>query len=166
LSYSVTNNIDIEIKDSKKMTQKQREDVFRFLKKHKQVEWGIGRVSEKVIDKINILEATKLAMKKAVFSLEKKLQKKANLLLIDGNFKINISTPQKSIIKGDEKILLISLASIIAKVHRDKIMTNYHKKYPNYNFSQNKGYPTKAHYVSLSYHGPCKIHRKTFRGVM
>lgn len=160
---SVTNNI--KIKDSKKMTEKQREEVYKFLKKNKQVEWGIGNVSNIVIDKINILEATKLAMKKAVFNLEKKIQKKANLLLIDGNFKINVSTKQKSIIKGDEKILLISLASIVAKVHRDRIMKNYHKKYPEYNFTQNKGYPTREHYRKLSENGACKIHRKTFKGV-
>jgi len=155
----------ITITDSKKMSPRQREEVFEFLKIHPKVEWGIGRVSEKIIDKINILEATKLAMQRAVFNLEKKLQKPADFLLIDGNFSITSNTPQQSIIRGDEKVFLISMASIIAKVHRDRGMRRYHKQYPEYGFATHKGYGTKAHYAMIAKHGPCKIHRKTFRGV-
>jgi len=157
--------VAFKIKDSKKMTPKKREEVFEFLKLHPKVEWGIGRVSEKVIDKINILEATKLAMKRAVFNLEKKLARPVDILLIDGNFGIGINKPQKFIIKGDEKVFLISLASIVAKVTRDRGMVRYHGKYPQYEFTCHKGYGTRIHYAMLEKHGPCRIHRKTFKGV-
>ena len=154
-----------EIKDSKKLSAKKREEIFKILKNCSFIEWGLGRVSEKKIDKINILEATKLAMVKAVRNLAKKIKKKPNLLLIDGNFKIPIKIKQKTIIKGDEKIPIIKLASIIAKVKRDKIMEKYHLKYPQYGFSKHKGYPTKHHFKMLKRYGPCKIHRKTFKPV-
>lgn len=145
------------IKDSKKLTEKQREEAYKFLTSHPQIKWGVGIVSEKTIDKINILEASKLAMKKSIQKLG------ADFLLIDGNFMLEkIKIPQKSIIKGDSKVFSISAASIIAKVTRDRIMEKYHKKYPEYNFLQNKGYPTKAHFASLQKLGACKIHRKTF----
>lgn len=169
--------LDIKATDSKKMTARQRQEVFEFLKAHPEVQWGIGRVSEKVIDRINILEATKLAMRKAVVNLEKKLNKGwsvsdtdqqkscIDFLLIDGNFSIISNIPQKSIIKGDEKVFIISLASIIAKVTRDSGMVRYHRKYPEYKFACHKGYGTKAHYKMLAKYGPCPIHRKTFRGV-
>ncbi|MDD5738331.1 MAG: ribonuclease HII [Candidatus Pacebacteria bacterium] len=155
-------NQKLKIKDSKKLTPKQREEIYNFLKKSSEVQWGIGKVSEKVIDKINILQATKLAMEKAVLNLEKKIGKKADALLIDGNFGINIARPQQSIIKGDEKVFLISLASIIAKVERDNLMIKLHKKYPQYGFNKNKGYGTPQHLTVLSKHGPCKIHRQSF----
>jgi len=157
-----------EIKDSKKLSQKKREKLCKLLIKNPAIGWGIGRVSEKVIDKINILEATKLAMKRAVRSLEKKLKKKRkksppiDFLLIDGNFKIGSKIPQKAIVKADEKIFSCAAASIIAKVHRDAVMKRYHKKYPKYNFAQHKGYPTKEHIKALGKYGCCKIHRKSF----
>lgn len=157
--------LDIKATDSKKMTPRAREEVFEFLKQHAQVEWGIGRVSEKVIDRINILEATKLAMRRAVVNLEKKLFCPVDFLLIDGNFGIGTNKPQKSVIKGDEKVFLISLASIVAKVTRDRGMKRYHRQYPQYEFACHKGYGTKIHYEMLAKHGPCRIHRKTFRGV-
>jgi len=160
-----------EIKDSKKLTAKKREEIYKILTKgapskmgrvvggwRPQIEWGIGRVSERVIDKINILEATKLAMIKAI----KKLKRKPDFLILDGNFKINLPIPQKSIIKADEKVFSCAAASILAKVWRDKIMLRYHKKFPRYGFNKHKGYPTKFHFKMLKKHGPCKIHRKTF----
>jgi len=154
---SILNNpIFQKINDSKKMTAKTREEVYIFLTKHPQIKWGIGIVSEKLIDKINILEATKLAMQKAVKNL------KADYLLLDGNFVINSIVRQKSIIKGDQKVASISAASIIAKVTRDRIMEKYHKKYPQYGFDKHKGYGTKLHIKNLEKHGPCQIHRKTF----
>jgi ribonuclease HII len=155
--------IDIlrEVKDSKKLSPKKREKLYKILKNCPFVEWGIGRVSEKVIDKINILEATKLAMKKAI----KKLKRKPDFLILDGNFKIDVKISQKSIIKGDEKVFSCASASILAKVYRDKIMRKYHKKYPRYGFDKHKGYPTKYHFKMLKKHGPCKIHRKSFRPV-
>ena len=167
------------IKDSKQLSAKQREEIYSVLTKHPDVEWGIGVVSEKVIDKINILEATKLAMVKAVDNLESKLidvghpkicrdvrhpkiYPKIDFLILDGNFKINSVIPQKSIIRGDEKVFSCSCASIIAKVTRDRMMLKYDKKYPCYGFAENKGYPTGFHRKMLRKHGPSKIHRKSF----
>jgi len=152
----------ILIKDSKKLTPKKREEIYEILKKNPNIEWGIGRVSEKVIDRINILEATKLAMKRAVRILEKKCSN-ADFLLIDGNFGINMDIAQKSIIKADEKVFSCAAASIIAKVTRDRMMLKYHKKYPQYAFDKHKGYPTKLHRQIIKQRGFCKIHRKSFR---
>lgn len=159
------------IKDSKKLSAKKREEIFEILKEMPEIEWGVGRVSERVIDRINILEATKLAMRRAVNNIKNQKSKikitnqnvKSNFLIIDGNFKIPLSIPQKSIIKADEKVFSCACASIIAKVTRDRMMVNYHKKYPQYSFAQHKGYPTKLHRKMLKKHGSCKIHRKTFR---
>ena len=153
------------LKDSKKLSPKKREEIFEILKNNPQVEWGIGRVSERVIDKINILQATKLAMKRAIKNLKPKTQNpnsKVDFLLIDGNFGIDLDIPQRSIVKGDEKIFLIKLASIVAKVTRDRAMLRYHKKYPEYRFGKHKGYGTKLHLKMLKKYGPCKIHRKSF----
>ena len=145
------------VKDSKKLNAKQRDEICQSLIKHPAVEWGIGMVSEKVIDRINILQATKLAMQKAVQKLDR-----PNFLILDGNFSIQSKTPQKSIIKADEKVFSCSCASIIAKVTRDKMMLKYDKKYPSYGFASNKGYPTDFHRKMLKKYGPSKIHRKSF----
>ncbi len=145
-----------EMKDSKKLSPKRRETLYKLLVKEPNIEWGIGRVSEKMIDKINILEATKLAMKKAVNNL------KTDYLILDGNFKIDLDISQKSIKKGDSKVFSIAAASIIAKVTRDRIMKTYHKKYPEYGFDRHKGYATKFHRQALKKHGSCKIHRMSF----
>lgn len=146
------------INDSKKLSEKQREFFYNILTKRPDLRWGVGIVSEKLIDKINILQATKLAMKKSLCDIGLD----ADFLLIDGNFKINYSAQQKPIIKGDQKVFSIAAASIIAKVTRDRLMQKYHKKYPHYGFDMHKGYGTKAHFVNLEKFGPCKIHRKTF----
>ena len=158
--------ITLGVRDSKKITPKKREELYKILTKDSQIEWGIGRASEKVIDRINILEATKLAMKRAVRTLEKKLGRKSlDFLLLDGRMKINLNIPQKSIIKADNKVLSCAAASIIAKVRRDRMMRGYDKKYPQYGFSKHKGYATKLHKKMLKKHGSCKIHRKTFKPV-
>ena len=149
------------LRDSKKLSPKQREELYKLITKSPAIEWGIGRVSEKVIDRINILEATKLAMKRAL----EKLEEKPDFLILDGNFKINLNIPQKSIVKADEKVFSCVAASIIAKVTRDKIMRRYQKKYPQYGFEKHKGYPTKLHRRRLRRYGLCKIHRKTFKPV-
>jgi len=152
-----------ELKDSKKLSPRKRKEIFEMLRNLPKVKWGIGRVSEKVIDKINILQATKLAMERAVKKLKVKNGKlKIDFLIIDGNFKIDSDIPQKSIVKGDEKVFLIKLASIVAKVTRDRAMLRYHKKYPKYRFDKHKGYGTKLHFKMLKKYGPCKIHRKSF----
>jgi len=150
-----------KIDDSKKLSEKQRDYFFKIITKHKDIKWGVGIVSEKVIDKINILEATKLAMQKAIKGLG------ADFLLIDGNFTIYCAClpagrRQKSIIKGDQKVVSISAASIIAKVTRDRIMKKTHKKYPQYGFDKHKGYGTAMHMKMIKKFGPCKIHRQTF----
>jgi len=148
------------IRDSKQLTARQREEIYKFLENDSEVKWGIGEVSEKVIDEINILQATKLAMIKAVKDLENKIR--PDYLLIDGNFGIDIDIPQKSIIKGDEKNSSIAAASIIAKVVRDRIMMDYHKRYPKYRFNLNKGYSTALHRKKIREFGLCPIHRRTF----
>ena len=148
------------IKDSKQLSAKKREEFYKILTNHPDIEWGIGLVSEKIIDKINILEATKLAMQKAVQKLDR-----PNFLILDGNFSIKSNVPQKSIIKADEKVFSCSCASIIAKVTRDKLMQKYDQKYPYYGLANNKGYGTKFHREMLKKHGPSKIHRQTFTWV-
>jgi len=149
----------LKIRDSKKLSPKRREEFYKILTSHPAIKWGIGKVSEKVIDKINILEATKLAMKKAV----KKLKRKPDFLILDGKMELDLPVSQKSIIKADEKVFSCGCASIIAKVTRDRIMKRYHKKYPQYGFDKHKGYPTKFHRKMLKKYGPCKIHRKSFK---
>lgn len=144
------------VKDSKQLSVKKREEIYRILVNHPKISYGIGRVSEKTIDKINILEATKLAMKKAIRGL------KPDFLILDGNFKIDSEIPQKSIIKGDKKVMSCAMASIIAKVERDRLMERYHKKYPGYGFDRHKGYGTLFHYEMLEKLGPSVIHRISF----
>lgn len=146
------------IRDSKQLSEKQRKQAYDFL--IDKVKWGIGIVSEKEIDRINILQATKKAMIKAINDLEKKT--KVDFVILDGNMKLNIDYEQKSVIKGDQKVLSCSAASIIAKVTRDEIMIKYDKKYPKYNFKKHKGYGTLEHMKNIEKHGLCKIHRKSF----
>jgi len=156
------------LKDSKKLTPKKKEEIYKILKSSPQVEWGIGKVSEKVIDRINILQATKLAMVRAIRNLNLKIKNeklKIDFLLIDGNLKIDLDIPQKSVIRGDEKVFLIKLASIAAKVTRDRTMLRYHKKYPEYHFDRHKGYGTKLHLKILKKYGPSVIHRLTFHPI-
>ena len=151
-------NKNFNVKDSKKLSARQREKIYKIFCKHPQVRWGIGEVKEKVIDKINILEATKLAMQKAL----EDLGCPADYLILDGSFSLNLDISQKSIVKGDMKVFSCALASIMAKVWRDRLMRKYHKKFPAYNFKQNKGYGTEYHIRMLQKIGPCTIHRKSF----
>ena len=148
------------LRDSKKLSSKRREEIYRGVEKHPAIQWGIGIVSEKVIDKINIFQATKLAMKRALRRLGK-----MDYLVLDGTIQLNLPIPQKAIVKGDEKVFSCALASIIAKVTRDRMMLRYHKQYPQYGFDKHKGYGTKLHCAMLRLHGPCAIHRKTFSPV-
>ena len=155
------------LKDSKKLTPKKKLELYQILINHSQIAWGIGKVGPKVIDRINILEATKLAMQRAVKNLNSKLktQKSKPYLIIDGNFRIKTKIFQKSIVKADEKVFSCAAASIIAKVMRDRIMRRCHKQYPEYGLDKHKGYPTKFHRAMLKKHGPCDIHRKTFKPI-
>jgi ribonuclease HII len=122
---------------------------------------GIGCVEAPIIDRINILQATYLAMELAV----RQLSPKPDLLLIDGPYRLPLPTPQLGIPGGDRKSLSIAAASIVAKVHRDRLMDRYHEMYPIYGFDRNKGYGTPAHREALRRHGPCPLHRRSFAGV-
>lgn len=154
------------IRDSKTLSHKQREGLFDFIQEHFHV--GVGMCSHETIDRMNILEATFLAMKKAVSDLMKNLKRVElrMIILLDGNKPIpNFSAEQKAIVNGDKYVKSISAASIIAKVTRDRIMLEMHEKYPQYKFDQHKGYGTKLHFEMLQKHGPCKIHRRSFKPV-
>jgi ribonuclease HII len=152
------------LRDSKKLSAKRREEIYTKVIHHPSIQWGIGIVSEKIIDQINIFQATRLAMEKAVADLQEKTS--VDFLIVDGNMKLRkVSTPQKAIVKGDEKVFSCALASIIAKVTRDRMMVHYHKKYPQYGFNKHKGYGTKLHISMLSRYGSCAIHRMSFHPV-
>ena len=150
------------VKDSKKLTHKKREEVFEFIEEH--FFTGTGIISSETIDRINILQATFLAMKSAVGELYRKNKISENcMLLIDGNKIIpNISRKQTCIIGGDSISKSIAAASIIAKVTRDNIMVDYDKVFPEYRFAKHKGYGTKIHMEALSKFGVTPIHRKSF----
>lgn len=148
------------INDSKLLSSKQREKLFSKIHQNA-LSIGLSIVEPETIDRINILQATRLAMTKAVTNLALK----PGLLLIDGPITLDINTRQIPIIKGDRLSISISAASIIAKVTRDDIMKSFHNMYPEYGFYKNKGYGTKEHVAALKKYGPCKIHRKSFAGI-
>lgn len=156
--------LPLGINDSKKITKIKRQKLFNEITAN--FKFGVGIVSAKEIDEINILQATKLAMLRAYQDLVKKYQVKPQIILVDGNFKpfdkideIEVIEP---IIKGDQKSLTIAASSIIAKVSRDNIMAKLDEKYPNYGFSKHQAYPTKFHLEKIKKYGLCHEHRKTF----
>ncbi|MDD3498447.1 MAG: ribonuclease HII [Candidatus Moranbacteria bacterium] len=161
------------IRDSKTLSEKQREKAFDFIQENFYI--GIGLCDHKTIDRINILEASFLAMKKAVSQILRIMDQELGIkdkddqnlmILLDGNREIpNFSHSQRAIIQGDKKVKSISAASIIAKVTRDRIMLEMHEKFPDYGFDKNKGYGTKLHVESLKEFGPCEIHRQSFAPV-
>lgn len=154
-------NCQIEgMRDSKKISEKKRNELFEIIKEQA-VAVGIGIVYENTIDKINILQAAKVAMADSVSRLELT----PDFLLIDGNQKIKSIIPQLTIVKGDSLSSSIAAASIVAKVTRDRMMAHFHKIYPEYGFIKHKGYGTREHLENIRKFGPCKIHRKTFKGV-
>ncbi len=145
------------LKDSKSLTKTQREVLSKYIKKNSI--WSIGKASVKEIEKINILQASLLAMKRAI----KKLKKRPSLVLVDGNKLPDLKNYSlKSITKGDQKIPSISAASIIAKVTRDRMITNLGKKFDGYFWDQNLGYGTKQHLKAIKNLGITSQHRKTF----
>ncbi len=156
------NNLIPGIKDSKKLSPKKREELYKIILKNV-IAVGIGEISPNIIDEINIKEATKLAMKEAVLNLKDKNGDNINpdYLLIDAE-SIPVNIPQKSIIKGDEKFYGIQCASIVAKVYRDKICEKWDREYPGYKIYKNKGYGTKEHREAIKELGPSPIHRKSF----
>lgn len=147
-----------EIKDSKKISENKRERIFDEIMECDEIITTVSSCSHEIIDEINILEATKKAMASAVKALEEE-----GLVVIDGNFSIPIKRNQKSIPKADETILECSIASIVAKVSRDRLMREFAKIYPHYGFKSHKGYPTKLHKEAIAEYGICPIHRKTFK---
>lgn len=144
------------INDSKKLTEKKREELYDKIIS-RALSYSIVAIDEKIIDNINILNATKLGMKKAV----EDLKIKPDIVLTDA-VKIDITLPQENIIKGDAKSYNIAAASILAKVYRDRLMKTLSQKYPNYNFAKHKGYGTKEHIENIRKYGKCEIHRVTF----
>ncbi len=149
------------LNDSKKLSEKKREELYDIITK-KAICWEIKIVSPEIIDEINILQATLFGMEEAVLSLKVK----PDLCLIDGN-KIpkKLIGFSKTIVKGDAKIASIAAASILAKVTRDRLMHKLHDKFPQYNFKQNKGYPTKEHIAALDKYGVLDCHRKSYKPI-
>lgn len=145
------------LNDSKKLTEKKREKLFDEIKE-KALAYGIASADEKEIDEINILNATFLAMKRAVDSLSVK----PDLALVDGNQKPHTGVEEVTVVKGDAKSMSIAAASVLAKVSRDRFMLETAKKYPQYEFERHKGYGTKLHYEKIAQYGVCEIHRRTF----
>ena len=157
----IKNDFDeiMEINDSKKLTEKKRERLYKAIISNCVV--GVGIASETEIDEINILNATFLAMRRAIDKVKEIAD--FDIVLVDGNHKIReFSGEQECVIKGDSKSLAIAAASIVAKVTRDKMMCEIAKEFPEYNFEKHKGYGTKAHREVLIEIGPCKYHRKSF----
>jgi len=150
--------IETGVRDSKTLSFKKREFLYDIIIENCS-DWSVGIVSEEIIDKINILEASLLAMKTAI----EKLHVEPDFLLVDGKHTIkNYPASQIAIPSADQNIFSVSAASIIAKVTRDRMLVDFDKKYPGYGFAKHKGYGTKLHLEMLAKMGPCKIHRKSF----
>lgn len=175
---ALPDNVDLKgsglpLRDSKKLTEMQREAWCAWIKTHKEIKYAVARSAPVTIDNINISQAANRAAYRAYKKVTSSLptthyppckQREAGPLptLLDAGIKLPKTIPQKAIIKGDEKIPAIALASILAKVARDGFMERMHKRYPAYNFKENKGYGTAVHIKALKRHGPCPLHRLTF----
>ncbi len=149
-----------KLNDSKKLSPKTREELYDLIKKYSY--WSINSINIREIEKINILQASLLGMKKSVLDVINQVNTKNPLCLVDGNRLIKFDVPQKVIIKGDSKSASIAAASILAKVERDRYMEKLSLKYPEYNWGQNKGYLTRKHIEAIKKYGITKYHRKSF----
>ena len=153
------------VDDSKKVTPKKRAELAPIIKE-RALAYGVGMANEKIIDEINILEATRGAMRVAVEQasamLRDRIAQDISMVLVDAVHIPDISIPQRALIKGDSNSLAIAAASILAKVTRDDMMVKFDKVYPGYDFASNKGYGTAAHYEGIREHGLCEIHRRSF----
>ncbi len=149
------------IRDSKQMTGKAREAAFPVIQRDA-LATAIAVVPHRRIDEGNILEATLEAMRRAVLGLPRQ----PDFLLVDGIQPVPLAIPQRCLKRGDQLSRSISAASVLAKVYRDRIMQAYHRMFPRYGFGRNKGYGTAEHLAALERHGPCRIHRLSFRGVL
>ena len=157
-NFKIDNDDLALVADSKKLSAKKREKLFSIIRE-KVLAVEIGVVDNLTIDKINILQSSFLAMRRAI----KKLKIEPDYILVDGNFKIpKLEKSQTAIIGGDAKVFCIAAASIIAKVSRDWLMTEIDKQYPEYEFAKHRGYGTKAHFAKIAELGPCPIHRFSF----
>lgn len=152
------------LRDSKKLSPARREQLYAEIMQKARA-WGIGQASPSEIDTLNILQATMLAMRRAIEALSERLGEWPSKALIDGNRCPILPIASEAIIKGDAKEPAISAASIIAKVTRDQQMQVLHAQYPQYGFNQHMGYPTEAHMQALKQYGPCEEHRRTFAPV-
>lgn len=161
LKFKIQNSEFKSVNDSKKLSPAKREEMYKILTNTKKIKWAVASVSEKIIDKINIYQATQIAMLKAI----KRLKNRPDFIIFDGKEFYNKKFDKyrkKFIVKADAKTISCAAASIIAKVTRDRMMMRAHKKYPQYGFDKHKGYGTKKHFKMLKKNGPCPFHRKTF----
>lgn len=152
------------LKESKQLSPEKREYLYDKIKK--KCQYGIGIVSSEEIDELGLISAVNLSFLRAIKELNNQHQYMPKVLLIDGRDKLKLPYPHTSIIKGDQRVKLIACASIIAKVVRDKIMTDMHEKYPEYGFHRHKGYGTAEHRNAIANAGPCDIHRKTYKPLL
>jgi ribonuclease HII len=146
-------------RDSKSLTRRKRENLLNHITRD--LAFAVGICSVEEIDELNILRASLVAMERAVAGLPEK----PSLILVDGPYGLSSTIPSRAIVRGDARVAVIAAASIVAKVHRDTLMTDYDRQYPGYGFAHHFGYPTQVHRDLLREKGPCPIHRRTFRGV-
>lgn len=159
IPYNMIDKLQGRINDSKKLSEKKRNELCVEIMTA--CDFGVGIIDNKIIDKINILEATKLAMQLAVSDLDK-----VDYAIIDGNFYLkSLNVPNHNVIKGDALSISIASASVLAKVTRDYIMYDLDKKFPQYGWAKNKGYLTKDHICAIKEYGPCEYHRLSFKKV-
>jgi ribonuclease HII len=161
LLKEIDNEIVSQINDSKKLTEKKREEIFEYLISTDGIQYAVGEATAEEIDDINILQATWVAMRRAINNLKEK----PSIILVDGLPVKGLPIESESIVKGDSKSISIAAASIIAKVTRDRQIKTLDLKYPEYGFASHKGYGTKKHLEALNKYGTCPIHRKTFKPV-
>lgn len=161
LLKEIDNEIISQINDSKKLTEKKREEIFEYLISTDGIQYAVGEATAEEVDDINILQATWVAMRRAINNLKEK----PSIVLVDGLPVKGLLIESESIVKGDSKSISIAAASIIAKVTRDRQITTLDLKHPEYGFANHKGYGTKKHLEALNKYGPCPIHRKTFKPV-
>lgn len=151
--------------DSKALTAARREALFAHLHQSGAI-IGVGQADAREIETINILQASLLAMRRAVLACAASHpSQQPDFLLVDGKFTVPLPLGQQALVKGESKSASIAAASIVAKVTRDRLMRQAHERFPQYGFDRHQGYPTKAHREALRRHGPCELHRRTFRGV-
>lgn len=152
-----------EVNDSKKLSFSLRERLYQVIVIHPHINWSLSWVGPGLVDRLNVLEATRLAMKRAVDNFKRRHPSLfPDFLLLDGKTTIDSHLSQRAIVGADGRVFSCGLASIIAKVSRDRMMASLHRKYPQYGFALHKGYGTKEHRKMIEKYGPCKIHRKSF----